>query len=222
MQIYRLRRNTNLKEIGAYPQVETAIYPIDTDSPDFSDRIWFEKVDLKRFVFPKPILVKRAKLTDYISCSIIGTSFKMLISTKLKEILEDSLHREMQFIPATIIYKGEENRDYWFTNHYNFSQDIIDFEKCTIEKKVWKGKQSVNTTTNISSCEDYARIEKLLNPNLSIRIKYLVLKTPIHEEFFTLDRVDGGIGYYVNEQLKMKIEASGCTGIQFMGINDPI
>jgi hypothetical protein len=219
--IYRIRNSVDAKVTGnVNTQVETGIYPVHIDDPNFSDKLWFEKADLTKVIFPKPILHKNARLTDLISCSIMGSSFKLLISTKLKEIFENSIHKEMQFIPATVIVKGEENRDYWFTNTYNSSPELIDFQKSEIWKDGGASRKSETKKLTINSYTDYLAIEKEIKPPVGLSIKHLALVDNIHEDFFVLHWVHGGIGYFVNEQLKSEIEAAGCTGIRFMGINE--
>ena len=220
--VSRLQWSLNLKETGCFPQAETAIYPIPTDDPDFSQQLFLRKGDLSKVVFPKPILEKRARLTDLISCGMMGTSFRLLVSEKLKDIIEDSLHREMQFAPANIVYKGEERGGYWFTNHYNMSMDLIDFVNCEIVKSELLHKRRVEKPIFIRSYEEYLEEEKKLKPPVGITIKTLTLKETNREEFFTLDRVKGGIGYFVSDALKKKLIEVGCTGIRFMDINEKL
>lgn len=219
MDFFQVRHSISEHENGRFPQVQTAIYPVPTEHPHFSGNLWFQKADPRRVIFPVPILMKGAKLTDYISCFVMGTSFRMLVSDKLKLILEDSLHREMQFFPATVIYRGEENRDYWFTNHYNFSNNLIDFKRSEIWRDGGATQKKHTAKLNIQSFEEYLEAEKEIKPPVGLSFKHIELIEPIHEEFFTLRWAYGSM-FYVNSDLKQRIEDAGCTGIQFMGINE--
>jgi hypothetical protein len=59
------------------------------DEPKFVEHINFEKVDFEP-IYSNAILHKKSKQTDFIQCVSMGFSSKLLISGKLKAILENN------------------------------------------------------------------------------------------------------------------------------------
>lgn len=91
MNYYSINNALNTKFIGEHPQFEEAIYHCDVwQEPKFVDRVTFVKTDFEPII-ANAVLRKKAKVTDLISGGIIGFSLKLLISAKLKSIIE---HRQ--------------------------------------------------------------------------------------------------------------------------------
>ena len=91
---YIINSSLNRKVIGIYPQAQKAHHNCHIwDEPRFIAHQYFDKIDFEPIV-SNAILEKRAKLTDLISCPSIGFSSKLLISDKLKSILQKSRKSE--------------------------------------------------------------------------------------------------------------------------------
>ena len=67
----------------------------------------------------------------------------------------------------------------------------------------------------ILSYKEYANIKKEIKLPQRLLIEKLWLNTSNIHDFFILENVTGGIGYYVSEVVKNEITALGCTGIRF-------
>lgn len=97
MNFFCIRESLDKRQVGIYPQVEEALYSCDVwNEPKFVDGIEFKKVDFEPIV-AKAILRKKAKPSDLISAGIIGFHLKLLMSDKLKIILEKSKKTGLQF-----------------------------------------------------------------------------------------------------------------------------
>lgn len=215
MKIYfKLFESTSLEEIGSFPQVEEAIYNCDplTD-PEFIDNIGNKQI---AFIpkMPLGILSSRAKLTDLLSSPAMGFTRKLIISEKIKGILERNNIPDIQLFECRINV-GNELVPYWILNPTRFRTDILDFERSEIH--LMKGSFTTLEKLNISSNEELqkyqAEVQKL-GATHRIRISNIFLKeTPC--SFFALDKVLGGINYFVSEELKEEFQFNGITGIAY-------
>lgn len=177
---------------------------------------WLSKINESNIDFPSMILRKRAKKTDLISVSYLGYSSRLLISDKLKLILEKYQNENVQFFKTRIIYKDVEDSNYWVVHPYRVDYDFVDYSKSIINK------QNILSTdpkeyVNIDSKEDFIKQRTHHGTDGKIwgfTIEKIVFKDKI-TDFFILDGVSSGIGYYVSEKLKNEIEEAGCTGIEF-------
>ena len=208
--VYRIRQSLDSKEVGKYPQSEDSKVPTTIDDPLYTDNLPLRKAD--RYLAPKPILTKRAKITDLIS-AVSGTSRRLLISDTLKSILE-IYSGSMQYFNTSVIYKGEEIEDYWLTNPFEFDYDAVDFSRSTVTIEERMSTEPPKPITITSPGEFAELVEKVEETNLYPFIKTVHFLPP-KKHFFVLRSVPGGVGYYVSEKLKNQIEDAGCTGIRF-------
>ncbi|MFY7898917.1 MAG: imm11 family protein [Chitinophagaceae bacterium] len=213
--MYKIRNSLNHKEIGVYPQIETGNYPIMYENSNFIGNIHLKKITSHPDL-TIPILRKKAKLTDLISAGIMGFSFKLLISTKLKLLLEKYQNDNLQFFKTSLIYKDDENNDYWVVHPYRADYDFVDYAKSVISKENILGTDPKEYVT-INSTESFIqqRTEHRTDGKIwGFTIEKIAFKNGL-TDLFVLDGVSGGIGYYVSEKLKNEIEEAGCTGIEF-------
>ncbi|WP_298248304.1 hypothetical protein [uncultured Christiangramia sp.] len=219
MKYFEIRNSLNVKEIGKYPQVETAKNNCHIwDDPKFIERFEFDRID-SEVITSNAILHKRAKITDLVSAYIIGFSLKLLMSSKLKNILEQHSNSKFQFFRAPIIYKNEYYENYWIMHSHTFSFNYIDFEKSNfVLRKRKLGGGTFLENIEIRTIDEF---KKVLNCDLkSKRIKFfcnnVILKSTIGEDFFSLRHVSGGFKHFVSEKLKVEIDKQNCTGIEFI------
>lgn len=219
MKYFEIRNSLDLKEIGKYPQVENAKANCHIwDDPQFIDRFGFNRID-SEVITSNAILHERAKITDLLSAFIVGFSLKLLISSKLKNILEKYSNSKFQFFNAPIIYKNEYYENYWLMHTHTFSYNYIDFAKSNfVLRKRKTGGGTYLENIEIKTIDDF---KKVLNYDLrSKRIHFLcnnvILKSAISEDFFSLRHVSGGFKHFVSEKLKEEIEKQNCTGIEFI------
>lgn len=220
---YRIQLSTDLKVIGWSPQIQSAVFPVNLDSdPRSTKSFWYEKADLQKLVFPEPILESKAKLLDFISCSVIGNRFMPLVSQKFKNIIEssDTLDKP-QFIPTKVHHRNKIYDNYYYLNAYEFKYECIDLQKSLIKWDYGYAHRQKNVPITISSYGALMDILKALKPPVGISIYPLVLneESKAHD-FFSLSWVKGGVGYYISEFLKKALEDDGVTGIEFYDINE--
>lgn len=169
------------------------------------------------------VLNSKSKLHDLI---LDGgpVSLKYIFSSRLKNIIEDIRVTGMQFFQINVIHNLTKYNNYWILNMYEFNQEYIDLNNSIIihEKKsddfdISFNVEEVNVKFNdIMEFNNYG--QEVIKNQESIQTKKLRIKDAVKEDFFALNYVEGGVGYYVSEKLKMTIEDAGCTGIEFQPI----
>lgn len=221
MNYYIIQESGNLKIIGKYPQTKDIQYNCDVwNEPKFIGQIHFEKVDFEPII-ANAILHPKSKQTDLIDAnSAMGFSNKLLISGKLKTILEKNRKNGMQFFKSPIIQNNLLAEDYWILNMYEFNNDYADFLNSKILLEEITSENINSLYLSINSLKDYElKIEEVRGKKgCNLRIEKLVLsKDKIDNDFFMIRYSFSGI-YFVSEKLKQEIEDAGCTGIEFQPI----
>lgn len=211
--IYRLSEAT-FPEIGAtFPQAQEAFNRVHVKDPN---HLWNlsgigNKLPID-VIMPYPILHKKAKLTDLISTSMI--SLLLVISDKLKAIIEPYANADFQFLPMKVLGKKKDTEySYWLLNPIAFKSELIDFEKSEIWVEGMGGVKLRRIETK--SFLQFEEIQKKIQLPEGLVVKKLVFTRNIMYNFFSLSTVSGGFGYYVSDNLKQEIEAAGCSGIKF-------
>lgn len=221
MKYFCLTESLNSKIIGKYMQAEKAVYHCDVwDEPKFIEHTQFKKIDFEPIV-ANAIIYARAKITDLISVIGMGFTLKLLMSGKLKLILENYRKTGLQFFKSDIIYKENTISDYWILNAYEVDMQFVDYEKSEIvfRKRKLEGGTYLQVE-DINTLEEFDRRQNEIkdsNPG-SIFIKKIHLIENVNQDFFVLLHVEGGAKYVVSEKLKSEIESAGCTGIEFRPI----
>ena len=194
-------------------QSSSAIYPVNIWDPIYINQ-WGHTLIPDYVVLPIPKIKTKAKLTDLMSVYFTGSSYRLTISSRLKAILEKNGHGNIQFIPITIYYKKKYLSDYWLTNILSFdNENGVNYKHSLIFER--NGENKIITINNF---EDFRKKQnELIWPN-NLFIEKLVFNKIIDEEVCTIERVRGGAGYFVSEKLKQEIELAGCTGIEFLPI----
>ncbi len=220
MKYYRIRHTLNTRLLGHYPQVKDIKHNCNVlDEPRFIEHVKYEKINFKPIV-SNPILYSKSKKTDLIESLGIGFSLKLLVSSKLKNLLGKDTQGGFQYFQCSIFHKDIEHMNYWILNPYEVNQEFIDFEKSEIQLRSRKPEGGTKLTSlSIASLEDFNRnVEFHKSNNSLISIVKIVLGETINKDFFALRNVEGGLGYFVSEKLKMEIEDADCSGIEFQPI----
>lgn len=215
MKYFSIQGSLNNKILGQYPQVENVIYNCNVwDDPLFIDRFYFEKINIQPIV-ANPVLFSKSKLTDLIDIWDMGFSFTILISGKLKSILENYIN-EVQFYQCSIFKDKIEYSDYWLLNIYKFSDEFVDFKKSKVSIRIRRKEGGTDVVfPEVNSFEHFLSLDKSHKEKMEIvSIDKTYFKDYLSEDFFALKYVFGSI-YYVSEKLRTEIEDAGCTGIEF-------
>jgi hypothetical protein len=220
MNFYTIQNSLNKRIIGHYPQTKSINYNCDVwDDSQFIEHIHFTKIDFEP-ITANAILHPKSKQTDLIDAnSAMGFSKKLLISEKLKEVLERNRKTGMQFFQAPIIHNNIIIENYWVLNMYEINLELIDFQK----SKIYETKHTFDLERELK-IESYEHFNRVINETnikgypFGIIIKEIVLKREHNFDFFALLNVEGGVKYITSTKLKQEIEDAGCTGIEFQPI----
>jgi hypothetical protein len=223
MNFYRIRHDINSKVIGSkYPQVEEISIPTTWDDPLFIQS-FVGKQAPQNVLLPEGVLYKSSKLTDLVSASAVGLSLNLLISEKLQEVLQDSKSMGVQFFQTQLHERNGLSHAYAIVHPFAFGYKLLDFKNSEIG--FYRDNVGLEFLQSIPA-KDIGDLEKTINEyehyvlNSNSIEKYLLIKKPklredINIDFFALQYVYGGTGFFVSENLKMQIQAIDCTGIVF-------
>lgn len=217
MKYYSIRESLDKKIIGTYPQVVHANHNCHVwDEPKFIGQVQFKKIDYEP-ITSNAILEKKARPTDLISSRSIGFTLKLLLSGKLKRIIEKYSKNKCQFFQAPVIFKDYLINDYWLLSPYNFNMEFIDYHKSAISVRVRRIEGG--TESKPLKADDYKEFMSIINNHKEkkeiVSIDNIILKDNVNEDFFLLNH---RLSYIVSEKLKKEIENAQCTGIEFMPI----
>lgn len=211
----RLRgKNNYIKE--SYPLIDNKEIHF-LDEPKFIGNIYEKKIEFTPYLAAIHLFDKANLLDLIMSPGFI--SKKLVLSTKLKRIFEKNRSSGLQFFKIPVFHKNELIDDYWILNFYETNMEIINFTKSHIYL-------TENTFTfieklNINSYDEYLlkkqEIDKQGYPSGILIKKYEILDN-VNHHFVLLNNVEGGVNYLASERLKIEIEKSGCTGIEFQPI----
>lgn len=216
---YRMTHSIDEKIVGKFPQSINAAYNEikDVDDPRFIDRIFFKKVDYDPITV-KAILEKKAIPTDLISATCKGFSLKLLMSSKLRSILENARKTGLQFFHSNIIHNNKEIDGYSIMNAYEANPNFVDYNNSEIylTKFGFQKIERIHFNSKDNFIDQTKQIKKQ-DADMGFLIEKLALVEDkfIDEDFFILRQVEGGVGYFVSEKLKAEIEKANCTGIDF-------
>lgn len=207
----------NPKIVGHYYQVKAIKHNCHVwDEPKFIEHHELVKIDFEP-ITSNAILHAKSKFTDLISVAGMGFTRKLLLSTKLKKILEkNNIDQQVQFFKSPIIYKDELMDDYWIVNSTKSYSKFIDIKKSTL--LIRKRKEEGGTYLENLHFENYNELISFIFKN---QLEGKVFFSEIHmnshfkSDLFVLNYVEGGIIYIVSEKLKQDIEDAKCTGIEF-------
>ncbi len=217
--MYRIANSIDRKIIG-YCETQCVYVnnQVFMDHPLSYHNFHFQRPNnISSVIVPIPYLMKRAKVTDLISCP--GVSLGLLISKKLKDILESTNHPDLIFYPTRLILlKDQREIDYWIVNHYGNDLHYIDFERSTFVR------YGANNTSKVITVQDEITLAKHIAENPSrfpnyVYISNLYLKPDIEKDLILLKGIYKGADYIISDQLKRKCDELGCTGIEYEKIN---
>lgn len=214
---YSIRHSLNTKIIGKFFQSEDILHNYgNIENPKLLNNIYFEKIDFEPLV-PIPILHKKAKITDLISCVNATSGGQLIISEKLKKIIEKYRKDGIQYFKTSVIKDNIKYNDFFIINMFEFNTQDIDFVKskvCVRVNKQLGGTEikilEVNTLENFMTYVNHYKEKMEI-----VTLENVFLKDIKLEDFFQLGF---GVKHIVSYKLKKEIEDAGCTGIEFQPI----
>lgn len=219
MQYYVIRPSLNKKILGHYPQVKDVKYNCHVwDEPKFVEHLYFKKANFEP-ITANAILYASSKVTDLIDVGAMGFAKKLLVSGKLKEIINKHRSSGLQFFRSGVYKKNDFIEDFWILNVFEINMEMIDFKN----SQIFKTKNVFNKISqiNINNISEYNNIKKNIDKEgypYGLLIEKLKISFDQYLDFFALIHVEGGAKYIVSEKLKKEIENQECTGIEFMPV----
>lgn len=224
MQYYKIQFTLNPKFRGSNDYIKDYHLKIPNEKlfwqePNFIGSVRNEKIDFEPYILDIELFAK-SKIMDLI---MEGgpVSGKLIISGKLKTILERYRETGMQFFNINILQKNKIYNDYWILNFYEIDMEYIDFHKTTfvVSKRKSEGGTYLENIDIISLDDLKNKLQdKDKNGYKQLFIERIRIKNNISSDFFALQNVEGGVKYITSEKLKNEIENAGCKGIEFMPI----
>lgn len=212
---FRIKQSLDLTIIGKYPLVEEGIHPVGIDHPNLIDKIFFEKSRFSPIV-PLAKLANGAKYTDLMSNSVFGLGLKLLVSDRLKTIIESFKHNGCEFF-KTKVERGLVSERYWIMSAYEMDYESLDLEgsKFMLMKDIFQEVKEIHFNSSSDLFKWREIIANQYGQEFTFKIKKLAFNTTSQNIVF-LNPVTGGIGYFVSDKVKSQMEQNGCTGLDFV------
>lgn len=215
MKYFAIQHSLNEKIMGKIPQMKEMITHCHVDDPNFIDNLYFRKIEGVPILF-NAVLYANAKLTDLLDVGGTGFSFgSIIISDKLKKILDHFNVYGIQYFQTYIIQKNQKLESYWQNHIYDFPFQYIDFKKTTFILKDRDSNRNVFEKEiifhNLLEFLDF--VNKISYPKM-ISFNSIFFTPEMNLDYFSL-RFSNAHQGIVSEKLKDEIEAAGCTGIEF-------
>jgi hypothetical protein len=223
MKYYKIAHSIDLKETGDFPQSDECIYPGMRYSPKALTMLRFQKAPADVEI-PKVKLLRKAKLIDFVSSNLS----LLLVSTKLKDIIEQHNTFGYEWLPTSLVRKNEEYNNYWLANQYKPYTEALDLTAskfanfdAMIKHPVLEGLV-FNTAEELNEAYENNLVAALVREmqHTPLLNTYIVLKEHLGMDFFFLRNTTGTyFTHCVSERLREKIEQEKCTGLIFMELN---
>lgn len=188
------------------------------------------KVDFEPII-PDIIINERENIPDFLSAGGM-LSPRLIVSTRLKSLLEKSCETEcMEYFPITLFQSKKKVDGYWITNFVSFSDESLDFERCTFTVNIdtpIKNKYGVYIETSRST-----KIRKFKNlieflkvkeegwgKGVSIYPEKPFIKESENRLILLFEKVPI-LGIIISEEFKEEMEEIGLKGIEFKPLEIP-
>lgn len=217
MNFYRIQHSLDNKIVGTFGQIIDSIPPDGWESkPNFVQNISFRKFD-GEVLTAIGLLDKKAKLTDLLSTVPVGFAPKLLVSKAFKELFENLAPSLFQFFSCDIEKKGV-NFEYWLASPLVTGWNFVDFTRS--ETLIRKNKPEGGTIQSIVPIDNLADFNDFVSnthpdERWNITVEKVNVTPEVNVDLFVLDKVDGGVGYFVSERFKQAVEVLELTGIEF-------
>lgn len=142
------------------------------------------------------ILYPSAKLMDLINVTGMGFTLKLLLSGKLKKIIENSRSTGLQFYRSDLIYKNDIVEDYWVLNSFEIDMDFVDIKKSNfVLRKRKDGGGTYLSDVNFTTLDGFTDKINIDNLEGKLYLNKIEIKDQVKSHFFTLLNVEGGAKY---------------------------
>lgn len=207
--------------MGKLPQVKEVVHNCHvSDNPNFIDRFTFEKIE-RNPILSNAVLYNESNQTDLIKTGSVGFSYgSMLISNKLKEIIEQFNCFGIQFFPTYIYHKDKKVENYWQTHIYDVPYDFINFKDTDLllKDRDENRKQIQSYLERVSNKEEFLNMAETMKYPKMLFLKKVSFVEKINLDYFFLRNFEGASNGIVSKELKNEIEKQEITGVEFKPI----
>lgn len=218
---YSIHNSLDRKIMGTLPQLKEIIYNCHvTDNPKFINKFPFKKIEIEP-ILANAVLYTKAKQTDLIKTGGIGFSFGSLVmSNKLKNLLEKFNLFGVQFFSTYIIHKESKIYNYWQTHVYDIPYDFIDFSNTDLllKDRDENRKPIQNHLERVSNKEEFLNMAETMKYPKMLFLKNISFVKEMNLDYFFLRNFEGANHGIVSKKLKNKLEEHEITGIEFKPI----
>lgn len=214
MKYYSISNSADINVIGkTYPQSQESIHHFPKNI--LSTFYWNPNLLIpKDYLFPSPILDKRAKQTDLIShCDL--SIFLLLVSEKLKKILVDHATENDFYFFEALLKTKDGDKKFWGIMPLVSRDEFIDFERSVISRKLHGNAEP--ELLHITSLTEYSETVKKEYGNSVLKIEKAIINNRKQLNFFAIMNLKNSYinGFIVSDHLKKIIQGFNCTGIDF-------
>lgn len=220
MKYFAIEYSLDEKIVGKIPQAKDFEHHCNVvTEPSFIDRLFFRKI-VEKPILSNVILQEKANQTDLINTlSSVGFSYgSIVISNKLKVILEQFNCYGLQYFSTYIVQKNQKFDNYWQTHIYEFAYQYIDFNSTTFKLKDRDcNRNMITKDVKFNDMDEFLQFTDNIEYPKMLSFNAIFFNKNINLDFFSL-RYDEGIKGIVSERLKNEIEKQEITGIEFRPI----
>lgn len=232
MNYYRIAPSTDRKVMGIVEQIEDTFSDRSSQYPATKHLFLYEDPNA---IDNKPVgeeitdcytldykVNDKAVLTEYIRFSA-GTSGRLLVSNKLRLLIEKFQPTGLQFLSSYVFYKGEKLQ-YWVLNPLSYPVKYINFPNS--EFGIYQGMYDKIKDVTVSSYYEYLELREIIKKqpkidgkrNILAVEKLVIDEGKINDHLFWL-KIAINESYFVSEELRQAIEELELHGINFIPAN---
>lgn len=221
IKYFSIHNSLNEKIMGKLPQVKEVVHNCHiSDNPNFIDRFPYKKIEGNP-ILSNAVLYSKSKQTDLIQTGSIGFSYgSLLISDKMKKILEQFNCFGVQFFSTHIVHKEKKIDKYWQSHIYEIPYDFIDFENTDLllKDRDENRKPVQSYLKRVSNKEEFFNMTEAMKYPKMLFLKNISFVKEVDLDYFFLRNFEGASLGIVSEKLKNEIEKQDITGVEFKSI----
>tara|TARA_R110001583_G_scaffold60219_13_gene179046 strand:- start:397 stop:1122 length:726 start_codon:yes stop_codon:yes gene_type:complete len=220
VKYFSIHNSLDERITGKLPQVKEVVHNCHVwDDPNFIDRFPFKKIETVP-ILSNAVLFAEAEQTDLIETGGIGFSYgSMLISNRLKNLLEKHKCHGVQFFPASLIHKNKKIENYWQSHIYDIPYGFLDFDEIDLllKDRDENGKPIKRYLERMGK-DDFLNLKESLKYPKMLFLKNLSFNEEMDLDYFFLPNMEG-TGYgIVSERLRKEMDKQNINGIEFKPI----
>jgi len=215
---YQLKPTWDINIVGVDEPIIEVIHPCSVDDKfHIAKSQYFEPLpnDTKA---PSLILDPKSNLLDLINLpSAPGLSSRLLVSKKLKDLIEEHNDKNLDYVPVKLFQRNEMVNGYFLIHPSYLCTDYLDPEKSKagIFSAIFRlGDIEINSIQEFNEKGDFYWQNGYAGKKIAyVKWDTVFLKKTAH--FLIINKIHKNGLYHVSQQFKDSCEKEGITGINF-------